>query len=290
MPVVACFMTEDELPTRTLPGKNPIPVFPFPESAATALGHAAKYAYWKTQPLGALPDFGAGFAPARNICRQFLTDHGPGWLSAADVRTLLQSAGFLVPKGGLARTADQAVQFAADIGYPVALKLASRTIVHKSDVGGVRLHLTDAAAVQSAFAQIRSAVPPEGFDGVLVQPMVRDAVEVVLGMSHDPSFGPLVMFGLGGIHVEVLADVCFRITPVTDRDAAEMVRSIRGYRLLQGYRGHPRCDISALEQLILRLSGLVEAVPEIAELDLNPVMALAEGHGYAIVDARIAVV
>jgi acyl-CoA synthetase (NDP forming) len=158
-------------------------------------------------------------------------------------------------------------------------------------VGGVRLDLMDDAAVKAAFEDIRrraeQAGPAGAFEGVIVQPMIRDAVEVVLGMTHDTAFGPLIMFGLGGIHVELLADVCFRITPLTDRDAAEMVRSIRGVRLLEGYRGHPRADIAALEQLLLRLSGLVEAVPEIQELDLNPVMALADG--YAIVDARIRV-
>lgn len=293
VPVVACLMTEDDSPVRTLSGDLAIPLFSFPEAAAKALGHAAKYSTWKNQPQGQTPTFAGKFASAWEICRTTLSDRGPGWLSAGEVRALLQSAGFTLPMGGVATSADQAIQLANDIGYPVALKLASRSVVHKSEVGGVRLNLEDSARVRTAFAEIERAVQefagPGAFDGVLIQPMVRGAVEVVLGMTHDPSFGPLVMFGLGGIHVEVLADVCFRITPVTDRDAGEMVRSIRGFRLLEGYRGHPRCDIPALEQLILRLSGLVEAVPEISDMDLNPVMALEEGQGYVVVDARIAV-
>jgi acyl-CoA synthetase (NDP forming) len=124
-------------------------------------------------------------------------------------------------------------------------------------------------------------------DGVLVQPMIFGGVELVIGVTQDPSFGPLIAFGLGGIHVEILKDVCFRITPITDRDAKEMIRGIKGYRLLEGYRGHPSADIAAIEDLLLRVSRLVEEVPEIAELDLNPVMALPPGHGCLIVDARI---
>jgi acyl-CoA synthetase (NDP forming) len=124
-------------------------------------------------------------------------------------------------------------------------------------------------------------------EGVLVQKMIRGGTEVLVGMTHDPFFGPLIAFGLGGIHVEILGDVCFRVTPLTDRDAGEMVRGIRGYRLFEGYRGHPAADVAALEDLLLRVSRLVEEVPEIHELDLNPVFALPPGQGCQIVDARI---
>jgi acyl-CoA synthetase (NDP forming) len=126
-------------------------------------------------------------------------------------------------------------------------------------------------------------------EGVLVQPMVSGGAEVMVGVTQDPVFGPLIAFGLGGIHVEILGDVCFRVTPLTDRDAAEMVRSIRGWRLLQGYRGHPAADVPALEEVLLRVSRLVEEVPEVSELDLNPVFALPPGQGARIVDARIRV-
>jgi acetyl coenzyme A synthetase (ADP forming)-like protein len=290
-PVLGCLMTAEGTPARTLPGPRPMPLFAFPEPAVRALGHAARYAEWKSQPPGTTPGDATEFAAAGHLFRAALADRGPGWLTADECRRALRDAGFRLPGGGTAVTDDQAVTLARSVGYPVALKLSSRSLLHKTEVGGVRLDLMDDAAVKAAFEDIRrraeQAGPAGAFEGVIVQPMIRDAVEVVLGMTHDPAFGPLIMFGLGGIHVELLADVCFRITPLTDRDAAEMVRSIRGVRLLEGYRGHPRADIAALEQLLLRLSGLVEAVPEIQELDLNPVMALADG--YAIVDARIRV-
>ena len=174
-------------------------------------------------------------------------------------------------------TADEAAKLAAQIGFPVALKLASRTIVHKTEFGGVRLNLESETAVRQAFLEIQQRVAQdnklEEMDGVLIQPMISGGVEVMVGMTLDPLFGPLIGFGLGGIHVEILKDVCFRVTPITDRDAAEMVRAIKGYRLLEGYRGHPPADIAAIEDLLLRVARLVEEVPEIAELDLNPVIA-----------------
>jgi acyl-CoA synthetase (NDP forming) len=271
--------------------ESPIPIFEFPEAAARSLGRIAAYAVWRRQPLGKIPAVASTCPHAREFIRGVMRERGPGWLGAAEARQLLTIAGLSVPPGGLARDEAQAVELAERIGFPVTAKLASRTIVHKSDIGGVRLDLADAAAVRAAFRSIAAAVAssasPDAFDGVLVQPMIREAVEVVAGMTQDRQFGPLLMFGLGGVHVEILGDVVFRITPLTDRDAAEMIRSIRGYRLLQGYRGHPRCDIAALEDLLLRLSGLVESVPEIAEMDLNPVMALADGRGCFIADVRV---
>jgi acyl-CoA synthetase (NDP forming) len=124
-------------------------------------------------------------------------------------------------------------------------------------------------------------------EGVLIQPMYSGGVEVIIGVTQDALFGPLMAFGLGGIHVEILGDVCFRISPLTDRDAAEMIREIRGYRLLEGYRGDAAADVDALQDALLRVSRLVEAVPEISELDLNPIFALSHGKGYVIADARI---
>jgi acyl-CoA synthetase (NDP forming) len=209
------------------------------------------------------------------------------------VRKVLSALALPLPRGGVCRTSDEAVELARAIGFPVALKLASRQIVHKSEVGGVQLNLQNEASVRQAFAAIHDRLAKENrleaFDGVLIQPMISGGVELMVGVTQDPSFGPLIAFGLGGIHVEILKDVCFRVTPITDRDASEMVRAIRGYRLLEGYRGHPPADIAAIEDLLLRVARLVEEVPEIAELDLNPVIALAPGQGCLIVDARIRV-
>ena len=173
------------------------------------------------------------------------------------------------------------------------MKLASHTLVHKTEIGGVHLDLNTKAEVRQAFEQIAARLAQdqslEAMEGVLVQPMVTGGVEVMAGMVQDPSFGPLIGFGLGGIHVEILGDVRFRITPLTELDAADLIRSIKGYRLLQGYRGHPPCDVDAIQELLLRLSRLVEEVPEIVELDLNPIFAMPPGQGCRIVDARIRV-
>jgi acyl-CoA synthetase (NDP forming) len=239
------------------------------------------------------PDFvDLRLATARSVCRE-AGARGEGWLSAEEVRAVLGAVGLPLVPGEFARTADEAAAAAARLGFPVAVKLASRTLVHKSDVGGIKLGLTDAGAVRGAFEEIRDRVEhlrqPDAMDGVLVQPMVRGGVEVMAGVTQDPLFGPLVAFGLGGIHVEVLADVGFRVAPLTDRDAAEMVRGIRGFRLLEGYRGHPAADVEAIEEVLLRLSRLAEEVPEIGEIDLNPIFALPPGGGCQIADARVRV-
>ena len=148
-------------------------------------------------------------------------------------------------------------------------------------------------AVREAFETIRARLEQDhsldAMEGVLIQPMLSGGVELMVGVTHDPLFGPLIAFGLGGIHVEILGDVRFRITPLTDRDATDMVREIKGYRLLEGYRGHPPADVEAIEEVLLRVSRLVEDIPEMTELDLNPIFALPPGQGCRIVDARIRV-
>jgi acyl-CoA synthetase (NDP forming) len=185
------------------------------------------------------------------------------------------------------------VAVANKLGWPVAVKLASHEIVHKSDVGGVRLNLSTERTVRDAFAEMRTRLSQAGqmeaMEGVIVQTMATSGVEVMVGVTHDPLFGPLIAFGLGGIHIEILGDVQFRVTPLTEDDASEMIREIKGYRLLSGYRGHPPADVTALEEVLLRISRLVEETPEISELDLNPIFALPPGQGCRIVDARIRV-
>jgi acyl-CoA synthetase (NDP forming) len=206
---------------------------------------------------------------------------------------VLAAFGLPLPPGGICRDENEAASMARQIGFPVALKLASRTIVHKTEFGAVRLNVADEATVRQAFTEIQQRLENAGkvheMDGILVQPMISGGVELMVGITQDPLFGPLIGFGLGGIHVEILKDVCFRVTPITDRDAAEMVRTIKGYRLLEGYRGHPPADIAAIEDVLLRVARLVEEIPQISELDLNPVIALPPGHGCQIVDARIRV-
>ncbi|HWP59800.1 MAG TPA: GNAT family N-acetyltransferase [Candidatus Acidoferrales bacterium] len=292
-PVAVCWMAEP-LPEPLVGGQETIPTYAFPESAGRVLAKAAAYREWRAKPLGVVPDFAdIQLDAAREICRGALNRRGPGWLATEETRKLLAAGGLPITAGGVATTAEQACELARAVGFPVAVKLASHQVVHKTEFGGVRLNLRNAAAVSRAFAEIRRRVAEQAsldaMEGVLVQPMVSGGVEVMVGVTQDPLFGPLVGFGLGGIHVEILADICFRVTPLTDRDAREMIEGIRGYRLLQGYRGHPPADLSAIEEVLLRISRMVEEIPAITELDLNPIFALAPGKGCRIVDARVRV-
>ena len=263
-----------------------------PEVPALVLGKAASYAEWRAQPCGVIPDFAdIDLLLARDICATALAQRGSGWLTTQEASAMLTAARLPLLPGDIATTADAAVALARTIGFPVAVKLASHTLVHKTEIGGVHLNLADETAVREAFEAIRTRLAQDqnltAMEGVLVQPMMPDGVELMIGVTHNSLFGPLIAFGLGGIHVEILGDVCFRITPLSDCDAAEMVREIKGYRLLTGYRGHPPADVAAIEQVLLRISRLVEEIPAIRELDLNPVLALPPGQGCRIVDARI---
>jgi acyl-CoA synthetase (NDP forming) len=278
-------------------GDETVPTYAFPENAAGALAKIVSYATWRSQPPGVLPAFeDLRVDDARAVCRRALDRQGDGWLSTADTRAVLAACGFPLTAGAIARTADEAATHAARLGFPVAAKLASRRVIHKSDIGAVRLNLKTQEEVRIAFQEIRACAPepapsddPENGDGVLIQPMATDAIETIVGATADPLFGPLVGFGLGGTQVELFGDMRFRVAPLTDRDADELLHEGRGARALQGYRGRPAADLDALKEVVLRTSCLAEAVPEISELDLNPVMAFATGKGCGIVDARIRV-
>jgi acyl-CoA synthetase (NDP forming) len=211
-------------------------------------------------------------------------------LTEVEAKQLLAEAGLPVVEARLAKTREEAVDIAGQLGYPVALKVISAQISHKSDVGGVKLGLGDADAVGGAFDAIMQsaakAVPDATIDGVSVQRMADPGIEVIAGMTTDPQFGPVLMFGLGGVLVEVLKDVAFRVVPITPRDARQMVRDIQGFPLLQGFRGQEPADVDAIEALLLKLSAFIEAHPDVAELDLNPVFVYPKGA--VAVDARIA--
>ena len=202
-------------------------------------------------------------------------------LTEGEAKALVQSAGIPTVRTELARTADEAITLARDMGFPVALKISSADIAHKSDIGGVQLNLTTEAAVRRAFDDIVTAVrktqPAAVIEGISVQPMAQPGVEVIIGLTSDPQFGPLIMFGLGGVHVEVLKDVTFGLVPLRRQDAARMIREISGFPLLTGHRGQAAVDLAALEQALLSVSALAEAQPDIQELDLNPVFAYADG-------------
>ncbi len=293
-PVLACLVAKDDAGTPLVLDGESIPTFAFPESAARVLGKVAAYAEWRAGPHGIIPDFDdIDPASARGTCRRAIADRGAGWLSAEETRAVLRAMHLPVAPGGVARTAGEAAELAGNIGFPVAVKLASHRILHKTEKGAVHLNVGDEAAVRKAFEAIRRSLEtngsPEAMEGVLVQPMVGGDVEVMVSMFEDALFGPLIVFGLGGIHVEVIADVGVRVTPLTDRAAVAMVRGIRGYPLLEGYRGHHPADIEAIHDVLLRVSRLVEEVPDITELELSPVFVGLPGEGCRIFDARIRV-
>jgi len=204
---------------------------------------------------------------------------------------MLKAAGIPVVETKLARNQKEAVALSKEMGFPVALKIISPEVVHKSDSGGVKLGLENAAQVEKAYAAIMASVkekvPGATILGVSVQSMARKGVEVIVGMSKDPQFGPVIMFGLGGVLVELLKDVSFRIVPVAKFDAAEMIREIKGFPMLQGFRGAEPADLGALEKLIMKVSEFVEQHPQVKELDLNPVFAYKDG--VVAVDARVVV-
>ncbi len=261
-----------------------IPAFPFPESAAKALGHAVSYAEWRRRPLSA-PDETTSFdaASIRAWCQSWLERYGDGWLPLDAAFALLALAGLPIATGARATTADEAEQAARSMPSCVAMKAISPGALHKSDEGGVQLRLETTEEVRRAFTEMQRAYPD--LESVWIQPMVDDALEVLVGMTEDHVFGPLIAFGLGGIHVEALGDVAFRITPLEVTDAQAMLKDIRAHALLEGHRGRPPVDREALVTVLLSVARLVEDVPAIAEMDLNPVMALPQGC--IVVDARI---
>lgn len=216
-------------------------------------------------------------------------DEGRVWLTETESKQLLADAGISVVMTKLAKTAEEAISISNDLGYPVALKVVSPDITHKSDIGGVKLGLKDQSEVQVAYKEILDAAakkcPGAVVMGVSVQKMARPGVEVIMGMSKDPQFGPVIMFGIGGILVELLKDVSFRIVPLERQDASEMIREIKSFPLLNGYRGSAPVDLDQLEDMLLKLSRLAEDYPGIKELDLNPVLAYQDGA--IAVDARV---
>ena len=214
---------------------------------------------------------------------------GRSLLNEVESKQVLEAAGVPVTTARLAGSRDEAMKLAAEIGYPVVLKVLSEDVPHKSDAGGVKLNLGDAQAVGAAYdaiiSSVTAAVPSARIDGISVQRQAAPGAEVIIGLTTDPQFGPVLMFGLGGVMVELLKDVAFRVVPLAPRDAQEMIQEIKGLPLLQGYRGAPPADLGALEALLLKVSGFAEANPEVAELDLNPIFAYP--NGAVAVDARV---
>jgi acetyltransferase len=290
-PVLAVLMGRDGLPQgRAELHRAGVPAYIFPESAARALSAMYRHQARCDRPDQSPVRFDVDVDRARAILQRSI-DRGERKLPEQDVMELLDCYGIRTTPSRLARTAEEAMEIATRIGFPVAMKIVAPQVVHKSDVGGVRIGIAGGDEARETFdaiiASVRRAVPEAEPEGVLVQQMVRGGIETIVGISRDASFGPLMMFGLGGIFVEALRDVLFRIAPLDRCDAESMVRGIRGAPLFDGIRNQPPADIDSLIDVLLRISNLALDLPEIAELDINPLLARADGA--VAVDARVLV-
>jgi acetyl coenzyme A synthetase (ADP forming)-like protein len=291
VPVVAVFMAAEAASTAPLSTGEPrIPLYTYPESAARALGAAVEYTAWRDRPEGEFPQFDDIDRPtAEQIVRRAvvrLGDEG-GWLEPEEITEILDAYGIRSARIAVARSEDEAASVADRFGGPIAMKVIAPSVLHKSDVGGVELDVVGEDEVRAAYRRVMSV--SDDTEGVLIQDFVTGGHEVLVGMVEDPVFGPLVVFGLGGIYVELMQDVAFRINPLTDLDVESMIADVRTAKVLQGYRGSEPGDVPALEELLLRLSTLIDHIPEISEMDLNPVKVLAPGNGAIVVDARVKV-
>jgi acetyl coenzyme A synthetase (ADP forming)-like protein len=281
-PIVATFMGARGVPREL----GAIPSYRFPEAAVTALAQATAYGTWRRRPKGTTPELaGIRTEVVRSVIDRALT-RGDGWLRPAEAQTLVEAAGLSLASTRVTTTADEAASAAREMGYPVALKAVGPEILHKTEVGGVILNIQDETSLREAFCALTARVGSV-MTAAVVQQMVAGGVELLIGAVVDPTFGPLVACGSGGVLVDLLHDTAFRIHPLTDVDAVEMVDSLKSIALLRGYRGQAPCDEQAAVDALLRVSALVEICPEIQELELNPLKVLA--HGARAVDVRVRV-
>jgi acetyltransferase len=290
-PVLACFMGQDRVGSGIgILREHGVPNYEFPERAASAFAAMSAYRRELAREVHLPPPCVECIPSVRELFDRVRSE-GRAAIGDLEAWTVLEAYGFRVPRSRLAETPDEAVAIAEDIGYPVVVKIASPDILHKTDVGGVRVNLASPEAVRDAFDlmvyRAGRYLPDARIWGCQVQEMAPSGREVLLGMSRDPQFGPLVAFGLGGIYVEALKDVSFRVAPFSRREAEEMIREIRSYPLLEGVRGEPAADHEAMADALMRISRLVTDFPEIVELDINPLMVFEEGRGAMAIDMRL---
>jgi acetyltransferase len=290
-PILACFMGEARVDAgiRVL-REYGVPNYPYPERVAATLAAMDSYRQERERPIFEPEPCEVCRPPVRELFDQ-VREEGRVSIGDAEAREVLEAYGFPVPESRLAETPEEAVDIAEEIGYPVVLKVASPDILHKTDVGGVKLNLNSPGDVRDAFDLINYRagryVPEARVWGCLVQEMVTGGREILVGMNRDPQFGPLVAFGLGGIYVEALKDVSFRVAPFSREEAQEMIQEIRSYPLLAGVRGEPPADHEAMVDTLMRTSQLVTDFPEIVELDINPLTVFEEGRGAMAIDMRL---
>jgi acetyltransferase len=295
-PVIACFMGDEVVrqPMAVL-HEHQIASYIFPEQAARAMGALWRYAAVK----GRLVNWESGHGPesdhgsrvtVHQLLQQAVAD-GKKQLGEAEARPILAAYGIVQPQARLARSADEAGRLAAEIGFPVALKIVSPDIFHKSEVGGIALRLADQAAVRAAFeamlGRVRERQPGARVEGALVTRMAPPGHELIVGMRRDPQFGPLLMVGLGGIYVELLKDVAFRVAPFSRAETLTMIGETHAGKLLAGLRGQPPADIDAVAEVIERVAQLALDHPQIEEIDINPLLVYAAGQGALAVDVRM---
>ncbi|MBN1283710.1 MAG: acetate--CoA ligase family protein [Proteobacteria bacterium] len=290
-PVVASFIGADRVSLGIeILQRSRVPHYPTPERAVEALQVMAEFAKWKERPPRVIQRFSVNTTKVDrvlNLCRK----RGQFNVGEQDSKAILAAYGFTVPKASLARSADEAASASAAIGFPVVMKIVSPDIIHKSDVGGVKVGLAGSSEVRDAYdlmiARIRLREPRARLQGVLVQEMVGGGREIIVGMTRDPQFGPMLMFGLGGVYVEVLRDVSFQLAPITRDEAFEMLIGTKTYKLLKGVRGEKSVDMELVAECIRRISQLSMDFPAIEELDINPLNVSSDRAGAVAVDARI---
>ena len=270
---------------------NGVPNYSFPESAVRALAAMSEYKQWIDRPRTQVKHFDVDLVQARKIIAQ-AKQAGLTNLSQTDAMGVLNAYGLPAIKTEFARTRQQAIDLAKKIGLPVAMKIVSPDVVHKTDIGAVKLDLNSEQDVGEAFDEIlknvKANAPNARIDGVLLQNYVTGGTETIIGIHRDPKFGPLLMFGLGGIYVEAYRDVSFRLAPIRELSAHNMIQQIRGGKILQGFRGQPPRDLEAIAECIERLSQLAMELEDVQELDVNPLLAFEKGC--KAVDARVIIV
>lgn len=289
-PVVGVFMTTQDFFQKISEMEVNIPFFMFGEQAVEGLSRLNRQRLWVERPLGQFPEFTVDKTVVNSIFENLVRENRDQ-LTTGESLQVLSSYGIRVCKDGEATNLEEAVELADEIGYPVVMKLNSKKISHKTDVGGVRVGIENADQLRAEYTDMVDKLKAknllDGMEGVIIQEMVKSDREMVCGIATDPQYGPMMMFGLGGVFVEVMKDVSFRLAPISDQDAMDMIKSVKAYKLLEGARGSKPADIKETQNILLRLSQLVKDFPCIDELDINPLMISDKDGEPIAVDGRI---
>ena len=291
-PIIGVFMTKSEFFSKLSDMKVNMPFFMYAEEAAEGLHRLNQQRLWQNRPEGKIPTYNVDRARAEKIMKQSISE-GRAQLTTRESIDVLDAYGIRVCKSGFATNIDEVVEIGNKIGYPVVMKMTSKTTSHKTDVGGVRINIQSEEQLRNEYNDLIAKLTEkgliDGLEGVIIQEMVKGNREMVAGIATDPQYGPMMMFGLGGVFIEVMKDVTFRIAPLTDIDASEMIKSVKAYKLLEGARGTKPAQMEQIQETLLRLSQLVNDYPFIDELDINPLLISEKtGEGIAV-DGRIKV-